>query len=90
MSDYIITTHDEPDVDGSYRLTKPAEEIVRCRDCKYYERGNVYKKWCWQYGRFNVEPDGFCAWGERLYTCKCGEELETEGVCPSCGRMVME
>ena len=69
MSEYIITCDDEVaswvgnDVDSM----KP---IVRCSDCKFYvepfcERlrdtwGNIES--------FNVEPDGFCAWGERRDT----------------------
>lgn len=44
------------------------EEVVRCRDCEHYygvingcdEFGD---KWSGEYA--NVEPDGFCAWGER-------------------------
>lgn len=48
-------------------------EIVRCRDCKYYgcHDGSM---WCSRtYEQVpggtcdyqTVEPDGFCAWGER-------------------------
>jgi hypothetical protein len=45
-----------------------AVEVVRCRDCEHYrERING----CVEFGDesrgeyANVEPDGFCAWGER-------------------------
>ena len=43
------------------------EEIVRCRDCVYAINGGEYcaeevkDDFYWR----NVEPDGFCAWGER-------------------------
>lgn len=43
------------------------EEIVRCRDCRYGINGGelcaegASDSWDWR----NVEPDGFCAWGER-------------------------
>ena len=41
------------------------EEIVRCRDCKHSDKGY----WCRYFGKYGdlstVEPDGFCAWGER-------------------------
>ena len=54
------------------------EEIVRCRDCKYADETesglllcNGYLVDNWDYyndepsiGK-QVEPDGFCAWGER-------------------------
>ena len=51
------------------------ERIVRCRDCRYatdegygckhfshYEQGASYR---WEDVPADVEPDGFCAWGER-------------------------
>lgn len=43
------------------------EPIVRCKDCKFGVDGGKYcaegcaDSWDWR----NVEPDGFCAWGER-------------------------
>lgn len=53
-------------------------EVVRCRDCSYYEHG-IYtffgerkgeyhccsRDWNGEPGSSEVEPDGFCAWGER-------------------------
>lgn len=49
------------------RLTPPQEvreHIVRCRDCRrsFEERGEL---WCRGIVGPPVEPDGFCAWGER-------------------------
>lgn len=44
------------------------EEIVRCRDCRYF---NCLWTDCYVCKRNKenfmpfVEPDGFCAWGER-------------------------
>ena len=41
-------------------------EIVRCMDCRWGIDGGKYcaesasDSWDWR----NVEPDGFCAWGE--------------------------
>ena len=49
-------------------------EIVRCRDCKhYYEvdnyrpNGNYISRCCKYFDVYmdEVEPDGFCAWGEK-------------------------
>lgn len=42
-------------------------EIVRCKDCKFADEDH-YGAWgrnwhCQRSG--DVEPDGFCAWGER-------------------------
>lgn len=39
-------------------------QVVRCRDCKYYEP-NTYSHFTCELLTFHVEPDGFCAWGER-------------------------
>ena len=50
------------------------EEIVRCRDCAYYyeadnyhPKGNYISQCCKYFDAYNdeVNPDGFCAWGER-------------------------
>ena len=48
------------------------EEIVRCRDCKHYSEhewvfATDVSDVChfWHGKPTKVEPDGFCAWGER-------------------------
>lgn len=43
---------------------RPVERIVRCRDCRrsFEECGEL---WCRGIVGPPVEPDGFCAWGER-------------------------
>lgn len=66
MSEYIYATDDH---EGHW-LT--GEEIVRCRDCKHFKAETrrhpaLCRLWLprnlsKQYG---IEPDGFCAWGER-------------------------
>lgn len=40
------------------------EQVVRCSDCRYYEP-NTYSHFTCELLTFNVEPDGFCAWGVR-------------------------
>ena len=62
MSEYICNTEDKC---GMCEVYKTAEPIVRCRNCKHYteDEAEYYHycgEWCEQ-----VEPDGFCAWGER-------------------------
>lgn len=44
------------------------QPIVRCKDCKHYHDSingcdEFGDEWSDEYA--NVEPDGFCAWGER-------------------------
>lgn len=52
-----------------------SQPIVRCRDCErsshFYQwltpskRANVETWVCGNMDGFEVEPDGFCSWGER-------------------------
>ena len=54
------------------------ERVVRCRDCKFSFEGTNGKldcfgplttSWDYQHDVYKenpVEPDGFCAWGERM------------------------
>lgn len=41
-------------------------QVVRCCDCRYSDKGY----WCRYFGKYGdlyaVQPDGFCAWGERI------------------------
>lgn len=66
MSEHIIEIPDYTSpFDPAARAVSLGEEIVRCRDCKHYtddemEYYHYCGSWCEQ-----VEPDGFCAWGER-------------------------
>lgn len=91
MSEYIVDVTGMES--GDYAIAR--EEIVRCRDCRFsLAHGNGC---CRNQDIYDVEPDGFCAWGERadnFATCKCGEDIETNGresvTCPSCGRVVTE
>ena len=48
-----------------WSAVKRRGDLVRCRDCEHYteDEAEYYHycgSWCEQ-----VEPDGFCAWGER-------------------------
>lgn len=71
MSEYIFVTDDY----GNQWVKW--EEIVRCRDCEHYrfvDRSDIFHderhndSFCLRFvdgKRMEVEPDGFCAWGER-------------------------
>lgn len=69
MAEYVCElTNDYPGIefgDEDYSGTcERRERIVRCRDCRrsFEERGEL---WCRGIVGPPVEPDGFCAWGER-------------------------
>ena len=66
MSEYVVEVEYDT-LSGAFYHTR-REEIVRCRDCEhYYDSING----CAEFGDesrgefANVEPDGYCAWGER-------------------------
>lgn len=72
MSEYIYRSNGEPLANELGEISLALEgEIVRCRDCRWYReewirklmRDRVYCDWL---DGAHVEPDGFCAWGERL------------------------
>lgn len=69
MAEYVtVWVDDLPDL-------KRGEEIVRCRDCEYFEQdytnGVAFDEtvcWAWENGHdypSYTNPDGFCAWGKR-------------------------
>lgn len=67
MSEYIVTCDDET-ASWIGNEADSMEPIVRCRDCRHYRKS---MNGCAEFGDewrdefANVEPDGFCAWGER-------------------------
>lgn len=61
----IFDTSEFPPLMKSEHLAISLPNVVRCRDCKFYtddevEYRHYCNEWCGQ-----VEPDGFCSWGER-------------------------
>ena len=65
--------------------TVDAVEVVRCKDCKYFE-GDWWVGSChlerWSDGWANypsptVTEDGFCAWGERKEDAKTNTVINT-------------
>lgn len=70
MSEYIVSLSGDWASKQGEKLT----EIVRCRDCKHYRPHEFVlitdiEHVClfWADG-CKVEPNGFCAWGERRDT----------------------
>ena len=67
MSEYIVST-DDLLPDGTFSCDRG--EIVRCRDCWYYdpndEPSEVYpdRYWCDKL-TFYMPTDGFCSFGKR-------------------------
>lgn len=77
MKEYIITIDDsKADPDGGMPI-KDKREVVRCRDCKFYQPKEGAMLSCkFEYHDFTqwklAEPDGFCAWGEKVIGGKDG------------------
>lgn len=71
MAEYVV---EEPSSQSaSWRVH---ERIVRCKNCKHGHKGgtlcNFFETWFpiaggdeYEFMPSDVEPDGFCAWGER-------------------------
>lgn len=68
--DYVINTElvKEDWADGfgtKYTYNLKFDELVRCRDCRFYKRGDD-GWWCLRsISTKSNHPDGYCAWGER-------------------------
>ena len=74
--DYIITIAPNDKVRDLVRCCRSFAPIVRCRDCKHSTGDGTC---CWYFSHYeqvgddhewdevpdDVEPDGFCKWGER-------------------------
>lgn len=60
MSNSIYTSQDNL---IHFDFSSIHEEIVRCRDCAYYE--DYIGRCVRRYHPMAVTPDGFCKWGER-------------------------
>ena len=72
MSEYIVKCKELVGISGiTMQLPEyidTNQEIVRCRDCAYYDKyPNDEISVCYRFDNEQpiVEPDGFCAWGER-------------------------
>lgn len=64
MSEYIVeVTGQMPDAIYERELA----EIVRCRDCKFFDAPGNIGQWCTllEFGMENI-ADGFCAWGAKV------------------------
>ena len=65
MTEYITETYG---IANGVIYTERHEEIVRCRDCRHYEKAD-YIEYNYDFCGLNIphiiEPNGFCAWGER-------------------------
>lgn len=80
MAEYIFYDSEPVEVTdyrgGTHRVYQheKREEIVRCKDCihyyeaeEYHPQGNYNRRCCKYFDTYNdeVEPDGFCKWGEK-------------------------
>ena len=78
MSIDVLVTYDADFADLLFGdECEKVERIVRCKDCKFFSsepwlhyNDSVTDANCWIFQDYEetpatVEPDGFCAWGER-------------------------
>ena len=60
MKEYIVTEHP----DFPYEEPKP-QELIRCKDCKYYYVINEVRGNCSEYNFVEKIPIDYCSWAER-------------------------
>lgn len=68
MSEYIYHSKGTPMKNAAGKISLAREEIVRCKDCVYCDKyKNDEIRVCYRFDNEQpeVEPDGFCAWGDR-------------------------
>lgn len=71
MSEYIIGIEGTLHEDYIELAPKISGEIIRCRNCKHYDRMNDDEGMCMvpdddgDYARWMVDPVGYCWHGER-------------------------
>lgn len=51
-------------IEDIFELLKEQQQIVRCKDCKYYDPKYVDEE-CRLFHNFTTEPDWYCADGEQ-------------------------
>lgn len=69
MTEYVCDVIEPPAI-GSYRKIAFLEEVVRCRDCKFFDKDQVAcDRWdtVFPCPSASDEGQGFCAWGTRKY-----------------------
>lgn len=69
MSEYIYE-HVPSGVDATGKSVEAPtlvqhEELVRCRDCRWFLNDSMYGDACRWFCRYIGDHDGFCKWGKR-------------------------
>lgn len=70
VPNHTVLVEDEREVYWHMTHLPVLEDIVRCRDCERFavdQSDHEYRSgwWCHRWDTDMVNPDGFCAWGER-------------------------
>lgn len=70
VEDVLVVTEYSPQGTAQRRyVPEESEKVVRCKDCRHaapLEGDEQGRQICWlRSAGYIVEPDGFCAWGER-------------------------
>lgn len=67
MTEYIVDWNENLVID-TFSKNSLRNEIVRCRDCKYYTYADAEHEnndWCAKHEHIAWSVNGFCAWGRR-------------------------
>lgn len=75
----------EERIDQLKSIVESSSKIVRCRNCMHYDPHPIDGGVCFlpdgdgDFARWEVEPDGFCAWGKRETNNKTDDIVECCG-----------
>ena len=65
VREFIVPFTDRMAIEKFERIHGTSGEIIRCKDCKWFEREQPGMVYCPNIVGSWVEDDFFCKWGER-------------------------
>ena len=71
MKEYIVKAEFITEGD---ELVAPeiVRELIRCKDCKYYQQGRNADEWLWcMMNHHYTDEETYCAWGEPKEQKQC-------------------
>lgn len=60
-----VASHKQVTVDLLEQLPSTQSEIIRCKDCKYWERKSICDGYCDEMSIFGCDEDFYCGYAER-------------------------
>lgn len=66
VREYIVKIADDVTEDDDVLYGKPAKELIRCKDCKYWQTNTQFcTRWSAPFATQHTSPNWYCADAER-------------------------